>query len=163
MDPNFNGVWSASEMDMAKSLIPSQITNKTYTNDMETKHIDFVDDLQAMFPWKEKHQVTNLYVELLVEIMRAQSNNQHVVPSSVLVNDNFGMLSKPMDNMKVIEGYLMDEMEAMRILEEQPNMLNVIHKKKRHGVKFWTTDEHRYFIICIDLETFVTHSMLIFS
>ncbi|KAG0516908.1 hypothetical protein BDA96_09G042600 [Sorghum bicolor] len=108
MDPNFNEGWSSSEIDMVKSLITSHITNKTYTNDTNKKHNEFVDDLQAMFPWKEKHQVINLYVELVVEMTMAQSSNQHVVGSSALVN--------------------------------------VVPKKRRHAVKFWTTYEHRNFL-----------------
>ena len=84
-------MWSASEINMVKSLITSHITNNTYTNDTNKRNIDFVDDLQAVFPWKEKHQVTNLYFELVVEMMTAQSNNQHIVASSAHINDYFGM------------------------------------------------------------------------
>jgi hypothetical protein len=125
MDPNFNEGWSSSEIDMVKSLITSHITNKTYTNDTNKKHNEFVDDLQTMFPWKEKHQVINLYVELVVEMTMAQSSNQHVVGSSALVN--------------------------------------VVPKKRRHAVKFWTTYEHRSFTFAlIVLDTFVTYLMLIF-
>ena len=123
MDPNFNGVWSASEIDMARSFLAS---HNTYTNDTNKKHNDFVDDLQAMFPWKEKHLVTDLYVKLVVEMTMAQSNNQHVVASGALVNEIHTMIGLP---------------------HEQPHMPNVVPKKRRHAVKFWTTNEHRSFIL----------------
>lgn len=151
MDPNFNSVWSAFEINMAKSLITSHLSNNTYTNDTNKKHSDFVDDLQAMFPWKENHQVTNLYIELVVEMTTAQSNNQHVAASSALLNNNFGMPTEApaMDNMHMLQGYLMDDMEAMRPIEGQHHMLNVVPKQRRHTVKFWTIDEHRYFIFAL--------------
>jgi hypothetical protein len=109
MDPNFNSMWSTSEINMVKSLITSHITNNTYT-------------------------------------------------SSARVNNNFGMPMEapPMDNMDMLQGYLMDEIRATRRVEGQQHMPNVVPKQRRHAVRFWTTDEHRYFIFCTDLETFVT-------
>jgi len=55
MDPNFNGVWSASEIDMVKLFIASHNTYNTYTNDTNNKHNDIVDELQARFPSKERN------------------------------------------------------------------------------------------------------------
>jgi len=52
MDPNFNGVWSASEIDMVKSFIASY---NTYTNDTNKMHNDIDDELQARFPSKERN------------------------------------------------------------------------------------------------------------
>lgn len=166
MDPNTNGVWSASEVNIVKSLIASHITNNTCTNDTNKKHIAIVDELQERFPWKEKHQVTDLYVELVMEMMTTQSNNQHVVVSTAHVNGNFGMSMGPsaMNNMDMLQGYPMDEMEAMKMVEEQPYLLNVVpNQRRQHATKFWTTNEHRSFIFFTDLETFVTSSILIFS
>ena len=68
MDPNFNGVWSASEIDMVKLFIASHNTYNTYTNDTNNKHNDIVDELQARFLGKEKHHVVQLYVHLVVEM-----------------------------------------------------------------------------------------------
>jgi hypothetical protein len=106
MDPNFNSMWSTSEINIVKSLITSHITNNTYT-------------------------------------------------SSARVNNNFGMPMEapPMD---MLQGYLMDEIRATRCVEGQQHMPNVVPKQRRHAVRFWTIDEHRYFIFCTDLETFVT-------
>ena len=69
MDPRFNGEWSASEIQIVKSHIVGHNTN-FYANNMKKKHTDIVDELQAIFPLKEKHQVTNLYVELMIEMMQ---------------------------------------------------------------------------------------------
>lgn len=133
---------------MVKSLITSH--NNTYTNDTIKRHIDFVNDIQAMFPWKEKHQVTNLYVELVVEMMTAQSNNQHVVARSAHVNANFGMPTEAphMENMGMIHGYIMDDIEATRRVEGQQHMPDVVPMQRRRAVRFWTTDEHRFGNFC---------------
>ncbi|CAD6334679.1 unnamed protein product [Miscanthus lutarioriparius] len=99
MDPNFNSVWSTSEINMVKSLITSHITNNTYT-------------------------------------------------SSAHDNNNFGMPMEapPMDNMNMLQGYLMDEIGATRRVEGQQHMRNVVPKQRRHAVRFWTIDEHRNFL-----------------
>ena len=68
MDPKFKGEWCASEIKMVKSLVARDNANN--------KHNQIVDELQAMFPRKEKHQVTNLYVDVMVEMMQTlQSGN----------------------------------------------------------------------------------------
>jgi hypothetical protein len=59
MDPKFKGEWSASEIKMVKSLIAKDNANNNGACDMNKKHNQIVDELQAMFPSKEKHQVTN--------------------------------------------------------------------------------------------------------
>ena len=64
MDPKFKGEWSASEIKIVKSLIARDNANNNYASDMNKKHNQIVDELQAMFPSKEKHQVTNLYVDV---------------------------------------------------------------------------------------------------
>ncbi|AQK95188.1 myb-like protein J [Zea mays] len=109
MNPNFNSVWSAPEINMMNSLITSHIANNTYTN------------------------------------------NQHVVASrSAIVNhNNFGMPTEvvpPVDNMDMMQGYLMDDTDAMRLVQGQQHMPNVVPNQRRHAVKFWTTDEHRNFL-----------------
>ncbi|XP_066365061.1 transcription factor MYB1R1-like [Miscanthus floridulus] len=98
MDPNFNGVWSASEIDMVKSFIASHNTNNTYT-------------------------------------------------SNALVNDNFGTPTEDtnMDNM--FHGYILDDVEAMKMVEEPPHKLNIVPKKRRQNpVIAWTQDEHKNFL-----------------
>jgi hypothetical protein len=64
MDPKFKGEWSAFEIEMVKSLIAKDNANSNGASDMNKKHNQIVDELQAMFPSKEKHQVTNLYVDV---------------------------------------------------------------------------------------------------
>ena len=146
MDPNFNGVWSASEIDMVKLFIASHNTYNTYTNDTNNKHNDIVDELQARFLGKEKHHVVQLYVHLVVEMNTMQSNNQQVVVSNALVNDNFGMSMEDtnMDNMDMFHGYILDDVEAMKMVEEPLHRLNVVPKKKRQNpVIAWSHDEHK--------------------
>ncbi|RLN11744.1 myb-like protein H [Panicum miliaceum] len=152
MDPRFNGEWSASEIQTVKFHIAGHNTN-TYANNMNKKHTDIVDELQAIFPLKEKHQVTNLYVELMMEMMQAmQSGNQHVVTSNNFMIDNFEMpLEDPsMGNMEVPCGPLMEEMEAMRKAVEVPQRQPTPRKEKQHVVRFWTKEEHRKFLKGLD-------------
>ena len=114
MDPNFNGVWSTSEIDMVKSFIASY---NTYTNDTNKMHNDIDDELQARFPSKERNQVIQLYVHLVVEMNTMQSNNQQVVVSNALVNDYFGVPTEDtdMDNMDMFHVYILDDVEAMKM------------------------------------------------
>jgi hypothetical protein len=77
---------------MVKSLIARDNTNNNYASDMNKKHNQIVDELQAMFPSKEKHQVTNLYIDVMVEMVQTlQSGNQHVEASRNLMNQPFGV------------------------------------------------------------------------
>ena len=150
MDPRFNGEWSASEIQIVKSHIVGHNTN-FYANNMKKKHTDIVDELQAIFPLKEKHQVTNLYVELMMEMM--QSGNQHVVTSNNLMIGNFGMpLEDPsMGNMELLWDPLMEEMEAMSKGIEVPQREPTPRKEKQHATRFWTKDEHRLLTFFLSL------------
>ena len=150
MDPRFNGEWSASEIQIVKSHIVGHNTN-FYANNMKKKHTDIVDELQAIFPLKEKHQVTNLYVELMMEMM--QSGNQHVVTSNNLMIGNFGMpLEDPsMGNMELLWDPLKEEMEAMSKGIEVPQREPTPRKEKQHATRFWTKDEHRLLTFFLSL------------
>ena len=150
MDPRFNGEWSASEIQIVKSHIVGHNTN-FYANNMKKKHTDIMDELQAIFPLKEKHQVTNLYVELMMEMM--QSGNQHVVTSNNLMIGNFGMpLEDPsMGNMELLWDPLMEEMEAMSKGIEVPQREPTPRKEKQHATRFWTKDEHRLLTFFLSL------------
>ena len=158
MDPRFNGEWSASEIQIVKSHIVGHNTN-FYANNMKKKHTDIVDELQAIFPLKEKHQVTNLYVELMIEMM--QSGNQHVTSNNLMV-DNFGMrLEDPsMGNMEVLSDPLAEEMEAMRkevdVSQRQPTP----QKEKQHAMRFWTKEEHRLWTFFLSLNPLTYTSVL---
>ncbi|KAF8725844.1 hypothetical protein HU200_020405 [Digitaria exilis] len=73
MDPKLNAEWSASEIAMVRSLIARD--NATYNN-----HNVIVNDIQACFPWKEKDQVIELYVELVVEMIQLiHGRNNHMM------------------------------------------------------------------------------------
>ena len=69
MDPNY-GEWNASEIETVKALIASHSAKSTFVNDINNKQSDIVDVLQARFPTKEKHKVTKLYADLMVEKMQ---------------------------------------------------------------------------------------------
>jgi hypothetical protein len=130
---------------MVKSFIASHNTNNTYTNDTNKNHKDIIDELQARLLGKEKHQVIQLYVHLVDEMNTMQSNNQQVVVSNALVNDNFGapMEDTDMDNMDMFHGYILYDVEAMKMVEEPPHKLNTIPKKKRQYPVAWTHEEHK--------------------
>jgi len=150
MDPKFKGEWSASEIKMVKSLIAKDNTNNNYASDMNKKHNQIVDELQAMFPSKEKHQVTNLYIDVMVEMMQTlQSGNQHVEASSNLMNQPFGVfLGDPsMGNMEAFDGYQKVEMFGTRSVKETPWRKPTPRKETQHTRRFWTIDEHRL-VIC---------------
>ncbi|XP_062232886.1 uncharacterized protein LOC133930253 [Phragmites australis] len=136
MDSMFNGGWEPSEIETAKSLIARHNNNNnSYDDGTNYKYYDIVDVLQTRFPWKAKHQVTDLYVDLVVEMMQTmhcQENSstgdafyQPPAVGSDLVNNNLGVREEE------------EEEEA----EWQPAPQPVWHTGR-----FWTTEEHRLFI-----------------
>ncbi|PUZ63993.1 hypothetical protein GQ55_3G109200 [Panicum hallii var. hallii] len=158
MDPKFNGEWSVSEIGMVKSLIASHNTSNNYTNDINKKHNDIVNQLQAWFPLKEKCQVIKLYVELVVEMMQpGQSGYQSMVAINSLVNDNYGIpVEDPtMDNMNIkmpLASLIAKKHEATRMVEEAPQRQVIIpQQERRQKGRFWTKHEHRQFLrgLCV--------------
>ncbi|KAF8762651.1 hypothetical protein HU200_009179 [Digitaria exilis] len=154
MDPMFNAEWSASEIKLMKAIIAYHDANNSYANGTSKKGTDILDELQARFSWKEKHQVTDLYVELVVEMMQAKLNddNQPMKATSDLVNDNFGLhVEDPAaieDNMDVSLGYVMNDTTFMRMVEKAPQRQVAIPREKRQNKErtFWTIQEHRNFL-----------------
>lgn len=158
MDPN-SGEWNASEIMMAKDLIASHNSNNNYAYNMYTKHTGIVDVLQARFPTKGKHQVINLYVDLMVEMLHTMlSNDQHATSSSSLVHENFEMpLNVPaMESMDMLGGYLVEESRAKRKAEGAPCRQLAPQTERQCPVKFWTKDEHRSIIFYM-LSSHFTH------
>jgi len=115
---------------------------------MNKKHNNIVNQLQAWFPLKEKHQVIKLYVELVVEMMRqpGQSGNQSMVANN-LVNHNCGIpVEDPtMNNMNMPLASLAGKKpEAMRVVEEAPQRQVIIpQQERRQKGRLWTKLEHR--------------------
>ena len=148
MDPKFNGEWSAFEIKMVKSLIASHNPNN-YADDTNRKHNSIVNQLQAWFPLKEKHQVIKLYVELVVEMtMQAgQIGNQSMVAINNLVNNNYGIAVEDptMDNMDMSRASLTGKkLEATRMVEEVPHQQVIIpQQERRQKGRLWTKLEHR--------------------
>ncbi|KAJ1261996.1 hypothetical protein BS78_09G072600 [Paspalum vaginatum] len=117
MDPNFNGEWTAFEISVVKSIIESQ-----NTNNLNKKHSDILDEIQARFPWKEQYQVINMYVELVEQMINiTPSANQHVVVSNDCEMGNIGMMV--------------------------PQRHVVAPRQERSSTgRFWTIEEHRNFL-----------------
>lgn len=140
MDPRFNGEWSVSEVEAVKSLIARCNTNNDYANDLNKKHTDITDELHAMFPLKEKRQVTNLYVELVVQMMHTmQTSKKHVAASSNLMGGNFGI---PVED-PTKHGSLVEEMGVMRREDELPKKQLTPRKERQQSPRFWTKEEHK--------------------
>ena len=100
-----------------------------------------MDVLQARFPTKEKHKVTNLYADLMVEKMHMMlSGNQHATASSKLVNDKFGI--KVEDPAMDVLGDLVEGRKAKRKVGEDPHS-QPNPQKERQRRRFWTMDEHK--------------------
>ncbi|KAJ1261481.1 hypothetical protein BS78_09G032800 [Paspalum vaginatum] len=117
MDTYFNGEWSAFEISVVKSIIASH-----NTTNLNEKHSDILDEIQARFPWKEQYQVINLYVELVEQMINmTPSGNQHVVVSNDHEMGNVGMLV--------------------------PQRHVVASRQERSPTgRFWTIEEHRNFL-----------------
>jgi hypothetical protein len=135
MDPKINAEWSDSDIKMVKSLIASHNANNNHADDKNKKHNDIVNDIQAWFPLKERHQVIDLYVELVVEMINsAQSGNQSVVATNNLVSDNPEI---PM------EGPSMDNIQAWFNYEAPQNQVTIPQQQRQQKGRFWTIEEHR--------------------
>ncbi|XP_062232885.1 uncharacterized protein LOC133930252 [Phragmites australis] len=160
MNPRLNGEWTPSEIMMVKSLIlrhnnNNNNNNNGYDDNTNKKHYDIVDQLQARFPRKEKYQVTDLYVDLVVEMMQSQEKSgtgdgfyRPVAPaSSDHVNDNFGMpMEDPaMDNMEVMLGSMAMDRGAMKTMHEAPEN-RAPRQLERPSGRFWSTEEHKMFL-----------------
>lgn len=147
MDPMFNGDWSANEIEMVRSLIASHDAKRSCTNDRNAKHNDIVYELQARFPRKDKRQVTDLYVDLVVEMINSTEMRSNQLPMMVnndlVVNNNFGVT--------------VENPGMHRMVEEQQHRKVVVPQldKPRAG-RFWTLDEHRSLIFALFLEILVS-------
>ena len=90
-----NGEWSTSEINMARSLIARFNTNNIVSGGMNKKHNDIVNEIQTMFPMKEKHQVIHLYVDLMVEMMQSGTGDgsyHSTTTSRYLVNNHYSRI-----------------------------------------------------------------------
>jgi hypothetical protein len=140
MDPiNSNGEWGAYEIKMVKSLITRYNANNSYVGDMNKKHNDIVNEVQAMFPLKAKHQVICLYVDLVVEMTQSSTGNDTCYSAEVsrnVVNNNYEISVKDAS------------MNTMRVAQDVP-CGQPAHLMKRSLNGFWTMEEHRSFLLDI--------------
>ncbi|XBI35859.1 hypothetical protein VPH35_121489 [Triticum aestivum] len=86
MDPIVNQGWTSSEVEEACSLIARINTNKIMydsNDDKNKKHNYIVNSLHALFPSKTMKQVTDLYIDLAVEMHMTQwREGTHVTSGS---------------------------------------------------------------------------------
>ena len=168
MNPKFNGNWSANEIEMVRSIIANHDANSSCINNRNAKHYGIVDKLHARFPRKDKRQVIDLYVDLVVEMLNEiemRSNQLPMMVSNDLVVNNFGVtVENPgVHSMDVFTGYLTDEMKDKRMVEEQHHRKVVVPQQdKQRARRFWTLEEHRYVIdLCTILEILVSFILTI--
>lgn len=136
MDPTkSNGEWSASEIEMVKSLIARYNANNSCDDNMNKKHINIVNEVHAMLPMKDKLEVISLYVDLIMEKMPSGTSNNsyyHGASSRDPVNIN---LEIPVAD---------PAMYTMRVAQEAPRRQPPPRMERRTG--FWTPAEHRLLI-----------------
>ncbi|TVT97488.1 hypothetical protein EJB05_57269, partial [Eragrostis curvula] len=160
--PMCNGEeWSPSDIDELKSLIDkhNNVINDSDCDDTNNKHEDIVDVLQARFPWKEKHQVTDLYLYIMMEMMQFQENDTGPEMQGIdLVNDNIEMqVEDPSkDNMEMMCGSLTTEDTKARKVAQKPSRRLPAMQLQRRNKRFWSTEEH---IFCNEI-TYSSHYML---
>ncbi|CAN6202358.1 unnamed protein product [Urochloa humidicola] len=143
----FNVEWSASEINLVKSVIARYHTNNRYSNDMNKKHSDIVDEILAMFPMKEEHQAIGLYINLVVEMMQSGTSggsSHFAAASGDLVNTNFEI---PVD---MLLGHPTIEMGASRVAQEVPRRQHAPRMERLH-TRFWTMEEHRLFLCGLEV------------
>ncbi|KAF7093989.1 hypothetical protein CFC21_096354 [Triticum aestivum] len=89
MDPIVNQGWISSEVEEACSLIARLNTNKIMydrNDDKNKKHNYIVKSLHALFPSKTMKQVTDLYIDLAVEMHMTQWREGTHVTSGIPQN-----------------------------------------------------------------------------
>lgn len=138
MDPTkSNGEWSASEIEMVKSLIARYNTSNNCNDNMNKKHIDIVNEVHAMLPMKDKLQVIRLYVDLIMEMMPSgTSNDSYYHGVSGRANPVNINMEIPVEDPAVY---------TTRVAQEAPHRQPPPRMERRTG--FWTTAEHRLLIL----------------
>ncbi|CAN6214287.1 unnamed protein product [Urochloa humidicola] len=147
-----NVEWSASEIIMVKSVIARYHANNGYTNDMNKKHSEIVDEVLAIFPMKEKHQAIGLYINFVVEMMQSGTScgSAHfVAESGDLVNNNFKI---PVEDptMDMLLGHPTMGMWTSRVAQEVPRR-QPAPRMERLRMRFWTKEEHMLFLCGLEV------------
>ncbi|KAF0901652.1 hypothetical protein E2562_003604 [Oryza meyeriana var. granulata] len=173
MDARFGMEWTAAELEEASSIIAR--LSKAYDSgagdgnngDNRTRHDRIVTELQAWFPRRTMRQVIDLYVDLVVEMVKAAAQPQHcggaIHPTFDLVNDNFGMPPEAAMNFGVGMncggggGMVFGGAPMEETVEQAPPAPVVANGNedeedpgRQHAApdtgRFWTRYEHRLFL-----------------
>uniref|UniRef100_A0ACD5Y3K7 Uncharacterized protein n=1 Tax=Avena sativa TaxID=4498 RepID=A0ACD5Y3K7_AVESA len=136
-------------------------------HDKNNKH-DIVGELHTWFPWKTIQQVSDLYVDLAVEVLckdieydgaNGTPSNNYGIDS--LVNSNFGVPEEKEANIYGTDWWFGCPPEGMDIMESKEEMpvceeekVEVLENKMPvHqpvvapcATRFWTVEEHKLFL-----------------
>jgi hypothetical protein len=167
MKPIVNEEWTSSEVEEARSIIVGLSNNNCISNEVnhdKNKKHDIVGELHTWFPWKTLQQVSDLYVDLVVEMLceETEYDGSSEVDGNIygldnLVNSNFGVPEEKDDTiyhadcgsgcppkaMKVMETkeevsvYKEDKVEVVK------NMTSIQPVVSPHTTRFWTIEEHK--------------------
>ncbi|KAM0866188.1 hypothetical protein ACQ4PT_042790 [Festuca glaucescens] len=172
MKPLVNQEWTSSEVEEARSII-ARLNNNNYIHDEvghnKNKKQDIVGELHTWFPWKTVQQVSDLYVDLVVEMLCEENEyggangiQGNIFSMDSLVNSNFGVPEEkeaniygdgyygfgcPPDGMKVMETkkeVLVCEEDKVDIVKNKMS----IHQQVAapYSTRFWTIEEHKLFL-----------------
>uniref|UniRef100_A0ACD5YI53 Uncharacterized protein n=1 Tax=Avena sativa TaxID=4498 RepID=A0ACD5YI53_AVESA len=171
MKPIFNQEWTFSEVEEARLIIARFNNNNRICDevghDRNKKH-DIVGELHEWFPWKTVEQVSDLYVDLVVEVLCQEmeydgANGTHIniYGMDSLVNSNFGIPEEKESNIYGADwGFACppEGMDIMESKEEAPvceqDKVEVLENKMPvhqpvvapYATRFWTADEHKLFL-----------------
>uniref|UniRef100_A0ACD5XQM3 Uncharacterized protein n=1 Tax=Avena sativa TaxID=4498 RepID=A0ACD5XQM3_AVESA len=171
MKPIFNQDWTFSEVEEARLIIDRFNNNNRICDEVghgRNKKHDIVGELHEWFPWKTIEQVSDLYVDLVVEVLCQEmeydgANGTHIniYGMDSLVNSNFGVPEEKESNIYGVDwgfGCPPEGMDIMESKEEAPvceqDKVEVLENKMpvhqpvvaSYATRFWTVDEHKLFL-----------------
>uniref|UniRef100_A0A0D9WMF7 Uncharacterized protein n=1 Tax=Leersia perrieri TaxID=77586 RepID=A0A0D9WMF7_9ORYZ len=181
MDPMFSSMeWTAVEKGKARSVVSRlnnnfDVVSASNSNNDDTRHDRIVRELEALFPWMTKNQVSNSYVDTVVDMMMAPTLPYDIGTvartNSEPMKVNFGMLSRedPMNsvdlsmnnynNMVFGDASIGDTVEQASPAPMVVNGSNEVNQGNSYQPaapnsgksKFWTHDEHMMFLMGVDV------------
>uniref|UniRef100_A0ACD5Y479 Uncharacterized protein n=1 Tax=Avena sativa TaxID=4498 RepID=A0ACD5Y479_AVESA len=171
MKPIINQEWTFSEVEEARSVI-IRVNNNNHicaeVGHAKNNTHDIVGELHKWFPWKTVQQVSDLYVDLVVEALcqemeydGANGTHSNIYCTDSLVNSNFGVQEEKEANIYCADwefGCPPEGMDIMESKEEVPmceeDRVEILDDKMLvHqpvvapcATRFWTVEEHKLFL-----------------